>query len=395
MESKRTYRAIVVGQYGAGKSQFCNFVQRDITNSINKVSDFLDSCTQEPKSNYFVRNKTNYEFIDTAGNSDSENNNEKNLEILVNYLKEKKTIDYIVLILKFGERITYETRNYLKTLGKLFTPNEFFSHLCIFFTKFPKNPSLKENKIQKKYIEEINKFLIEIFNLNKNTPIFDVNVYFIDTEYDEDLKDYEKKFQDTIDIMMERMKLDIEIYNSINTENLDITGNNIKMKNEKYKKQIEELQKKLKEEKLRKEREEKERKILEKELKQERKFNVVKEKRLRELKRAKEEERKKIEEIKKKNDEIERRKKKIEEEANKKGITIKKLDSIIDSSPDTSIFTGLMSISCVLLGIGGFLISDICPIAGPLIASDSFKGCALSFLVTFGFLAGFAKGAIE
>ena len=54
-----------------------------------------------------------------------------------------------------------------------------------------------------------------------------------------------------------------------------------------------------------------------------------------------------------------------------------------------------MSISCVLLGIGGFLISDICPIAGPLIASDSFKGCALSFLVTFGFLAGFAKGAIE
>ena len=147
MESKRTYRAIVVGPTGAGKSQFCNFVQRDTTNSINKVCDFLDSCIQEPQSNYFVRNETNYEFIDTAGNSDSENNDEKNLEILINYLKEKKTIDYIILILKFGERVTCETRDYLKTLGKLFTPIEFYSHLCVFFTKFPKNPSEKENKM--------------------------------------------------------------------------------------------------------------------------------------------------------------------------------------------------------------------------------------------------------
>ena len=93
MESQRVYRVIVVGPTGAGKSQFCNFVQKDTTNSLNIVSDSLDSCTQEPHSNYFSRQNTNYEFIDTAGSADSSNNDIKNLEKLVEYLKIKKQID--------------------------------------------------------------------------------------------------------------------------------------------------------------------------------------------------------------------------------------------------------------------------------------------------------------
>ena len=46
-------RTLIVGPIGAGKSQFCNFVQKDVTNSINKVRNSLESCTQGPKSNKF------------------------------------------------------------------------------------------------------------------------------------------------------------------------------------------------------------------------------------------------------------------------------------------------------------------------------------------------------
>ena len=56
MKSKG-YRVIVVGPTGSGKSQFCNFVQRDTSNSINEVGDLLDSCTQDLKSKIFQRNK--------------------------------------------------------------------------------------------------------------------------------------------------------------------------------------------------------------------------------------------------------------------------------------------------------------------------------------------------
>ena len=84
------------------------------------MSNSFDSCTQKPYTNYFKRNDVNIELIDTAGSADSSNNDMNNLEALVNYLKTKKQLDYIILLLKFGERITKDTREYLNTLGKIF-----------------------------------------------------------------------------------------------------------------------------------------------------------------------------------------------------------------------------------------------------------------------------------
>ena len=271
MQSQKAYRIIVVRPTGSGKSQFCNFVQKDITNSINLVSDSLDSCTQDPYSNCFTRQNTNYEFIDTAGSADSSNNDIKNLEKLVEYLKLKKQIDYIILILKFNERVTKDTREYIGTLGKIFTPGEFYTHLCVCFTKFPVNPSKKENKIKTKSIDEINVILKKTFNLNQNVSIPDVKVYFLDTEYDEEDETYVEKYQDTIDIMMEQMKLDVEMNYSIDTSELDCTGINAKIRNEKQKEQIAILQKKLKEAEERKKKEEEEKIRLQKEIEREKK----------------------------------------------------------------------------------------------------------------------------
>ena len=143
MENKELYRVLVIGPTGAGKSQFCNFVQRDTTNTINEVFDSLKSGTKSPKSNIFTRNDTKFDFIDSAGSSDSDDDDIKNLNLLIDFLKKKESIDYISLLLKFGERMTGETKKYLETLGKIFTAAEFYTHLCIFFTKFPTKPKKK------------------------------------------------------------------------------------------------------------------------------------------------------------------------------------------------------------------------------------------------------------
>lgn len=129
-------RILIVGPMGVWKSQFCNFVQRDIANSINKVSDSLESCTQSPKSNKFKRIETNFDFIDIAGSNDSDEIDIANLETLVNYLKKLKVIHYIILVLRFGERFTGDTKQYIEALGKIFTVREFFCHLSIVFTKY-------------------------------------------------------------------------------------------------------------------------------------------------------------------------------------------------------------------------------------------------------------------
>ena len=90
--SSKVYKVIVIGPTGPGKSQFCNFFQRDLSNSINKVSNSMKSCTQDPFSNKFTRIDTNIELIDTAGSSDSSNNDEENLIKLVIWKQEKKLI---------------------------------------------------------------------------------------------------------------------------------------------------------------------------------------------------------------------------------------------------------------------------------------------------------------
>ena len=155
MSINRLYRIVVFGPTGAGKSQFCNFSQRDLENNINEVSGSLNSCTQDPKSNIFTRCGIDIELIDTAGNNDSGNNDIRNLQKVCDYLKTKEQIDYIILLLNYDDRLQNDTRDYIKTLGNIFTTNEFYTHFCVVFTHFPEKETKKIQKTKNKHIKEI------------------------------------------------------------------------------------------------------------------------------------------------------------------------------------------------------------------------------------------------
>ena len=330
MENK-TYRIIVVGPTGSGKSQFCNFVQRDLSNSINKVDESLGSCTKEPFSNIFTRNKTNLEFIDTPGSNDSSNNEIIHLQKLVDYLIKKGEIDYIILLLKFGDKYTNNTREYIDTLAKIFTPTEFFRHLCVIFSHFPIKPKKKDISKKEIFINEIKNILTQSFNMqqNQNIIIPDPKVYFLDTEIDEDEKTYEEKFQETIDILIRQIKLDVKIYGTINTKNLDLTGKSSKIRAEKMKKEIEELKKQNYKEKLIIENEKKKRIELQREI-ENKNGNLEeikrKERRLRELLQKEENRIKNLEERKRRDEErirqLEIEQNNINQEADNKDIVI-------------------------------------------------------------------------
>ena len=382
MKAKELYRVLVVGPTGAGKSQFCNFVQRDITNSKNKVSSGLRSCTKGPKSNIFTRNNTNYDFLDSAGSSDSDNDDINNLNLLIDFIKKKESIDYISLLLKFGERITNETKKYLETLGKIFTAREFYTHLCVFFTKFPTKPKKKDRELRDETIKEINVILKEIFKIEEKIQIPDVKVYFIDTEFDEDDNTYDEKSQDTIDIMIKQMKLDIMIFNSINTKNFDATGENCKLRKENEKKQIQELKKQLEEEKLKKEKEEEEKKRIVEEIQKKKVDNEKKKEKeelLKNILKNQEEERKKYEPIIREAQERERKiqeeQRKIEEDAKKRNIEIERLNGKIN---DNLSKTGFMiksgaatTTSSFLLGTFLFDIAGVPYTAGLGLVADN------------------------
>ena len=366
----KIYKITVIGPTGVGKSQFCNYVQKDPTNAKNKVSDSLDSCTQDPAPNIFERQNATFNFIDTAGNNDSSNNDDKNIEKLVNYLRVIKEIDYIFLLLRFGERLSNNSREYIKKLGNIFTPLEFYNHLTIIFTK--SGDPQKQNKKKEKNKEEVTKILKECFNA-EDTLIGKIpDVYFIDTEFDEDSLTFDETSQDTIDIILQKLLLDEQKYKykPINTSNLDMIGKNIKIRIENEKRELELIKKKYEEMKSQKEAEEKKKKKLEEALKKQKKDEKAR-KELEALIKKQEEERLKNEErrkqLEKERLELQKKEEALYEEARKKKINIEKLDGIIDGCGKVATFFGIGAGGGLLLALGGAALTIICPVAGPIV----------------------------
>ena len=303
MPNKGLYRIVVFGPTGAGKSQFCNFSQKDLNNNINEVSSSLNSCTQDPKSNIFKRCEIDIELIDTAGNNDSDNNDIKNLQKVCDYLKIKEQIDYIILLLSYDDRLKNNTRDYIKTLGNIFTPKEFYTHFCIVFSHSPEKDSKKIQATKKKHEEEIIEIINNIFNIKEKEYSQNVHIYFINTEIridDNGNKIFDEKSQMTVDTIFNQMKLDADKYPPIDTRNLEITGKSAKIRQEEQERKIKELEEKLKEEQLKKQKEEEEKIRLMKEIEEKKKLEELqrkKERELREMKRRQEEEMERLEQI--------------------------------------------------------------------------------------------------
>lgn len=337
-------KTLIVGPMGVGKSQLCNFFQKDMTNSVNRVSDSLESCTQDPKSNVFERISTYFDFIDTAGNNDSDEIDIINLERLVSYLKRIKKIHYIILVLRFGERFTGDTKQYIEALGKIFTVREFFCHLSIVFTKFPNEPSERDLKTRDKHNSEINKLLRNIFQPNEIDNLQDNETYYIDTSFHEENEGIYQKNQEIADKILRQIISIQGIYGPINTENLDITGKNAKLRRQM---EIEELKQKLEDE---------------------RRMKEIAQQEAREARRRQQEAEsfyQREKELLKQIDELNKQKKQNDEKIKIKNEKLDALNKKSNMGSNMAKTGGFEVLGSIGLGIIGAAITPICPLIGP------------------------------
>jgi GTPase Era involved in 16S rRNA processing len=257
-------KIVLVGPTGAGKSQFCNFIHNDLTNSIYKVSNSLNSCTSTPQSSIIERQNIRLELIDSPGSSDSNNNDEENLKVLANYLQSKNEIHQILLILSFEDRLSKDTRQYLKILSWIFTPMQFMSNLIVIFTHYPKDPD--EEDIEKFYQHkyEINEELNKIFDIPSEykskipqIPVYHFNTKVLNKNTSPHFE--ENSIKASNDLINDiKFRITSSFYKPINTTNLECNKDKILFKVEQERKEllniIEELKKnKEKREKLQEE----------------------------------------------------------------------------------------------------------------------------------------------
>ena len=194
LKLKKTYNIAVFGECGVGKTQFCKYVARDINKSNY---DNYNISSREFKKTAFTRMGIKFELIDTAGFEESiifDNDN------FFRYF-DISNVDYIILIFSFYSiRITRSTKEFIEKLIKIFTPEKFFTHLCIVFTRYYLDETNEEKEI---LIKAYTKFLNDI---SKDKSNYDIKFYFVNTKFKENNFVFEK-YQDTIDIMLKEIKL--------------------------------------------------------------------------------------------------------------------------------------------------------------------------------------------
>jgi predicted GTPase len=311
------YRMVLLGTTGAGKSQLCNFIIQDKTNTTFKVSNSFNSETQKPQSKKCIRSGINIDIIDTAGCCDSGGKDNENFKVLIDYLREKKSISLFVIVINFTQRLDEKTREYISFLSQTFTPTEFYNHLAIVFTHYKEEPSKKDKEKLNKKSNEIKHILKEIIGVSEGET--SPQVYELDTQTDDD-DNFIEKFQTTIDVIILKMKNISLAFGNVCTESIKFNG--VKDRLEEERKIIEEGKKKMEEEKRKmeedKRRTEEEKRRIEKERRraEEERRRVEEESRRKEEeeKRRKEEKRRRMEEIREINRRLEEERRIIEEE---------------------------------------------------------------------------------
>ena len=196
--------------------------------------------------------------------------------------------------------------------------------------------------------------------------------------------------------MMEQIKLDVHKNGSIDTSNLDSIGENVKNKIQIQKEKIEKLTNLVNLYELDKKKKEEEKKILKKEIeaiKENEKNRREKEIKLQKIEESLRQERIRLNEINEKNriiyEENLKKKKLIDEEAEKKGIKIEKLNKIINNSKKSAIGAVIGGIFAGLLFLGACacFVADPTKISFIVLTDMALNNIGAAMIYTSGALA--------
>lgn len=190
-------------------------------------------------------------------------------------MQSKNEIHQILLILSFEDRLSKDTRQYLKILSWIFTPMQFMSNLIVIFTHYPKDPD--EEDIEKFYQHkyEINEELNKIFDIPSEykskipqIPVYHFNTKVLNKNTSPHFE--ENSIKASNDLINDiKFRITSSFYKPINTTNLECDKDKILFKVEQERKELLDIIEELKKNKEKREKLQEESKI------EEQKYNDI------------------------------------------------------------------------------------------------------------------------
>lgn len=177
-------KLVILGATGDGKSSLGNFILNK--KDLFTVSDDPESETKETIGHNGIEGAEDIFVIDTPGLQDTKNSDKKHIVNMVNYVKNHKDIQAIIVVFNFNQdRFAPYLKTMIKIFNDIFIADKFWYHVGFVFTKYyqdmRKKFEKKKEKKMEKYIGQIRQ-LVE--DCKREAPN-NFKTFFIDSDMDD------------------------------------------------------------------------------------------------------------------------------------------------------------------------------------------------------------------
>jgi GTPase SAR1 family protein len=152
---------LVIGQTGAGKSEFGNGYLKD--NTAFKADDSPDAVTFLTSAKERMIDGNKRICIDTQGLDDTQGVDAAHVQQMIRFLREwQKGVNAIAIIINGqAPRFNAGTQKIIKVIHNFFNNPHFWNHVCLIFTKNYKDHPINRRQVEDEYQRKVKEVVSE------------------------------------------------------------------------------------------------------------------------------------------------------------------------------------------------------------------------------------------